>query len=269
MKKPVDLYDSHYGQAEADVYKAVRVEAFGEDLGQTSWITAAECDEFCRWLELKPGKRVLEVACGSGGVALRMAEHFGVSAIGVDFNESAVRAAANRAEGDAAQDRVVFQVADANEKLPFPDESFDMLFCNDAINHLRDRGRVLADWRRLLRPGGRFLYTDPIVVTGCLSSAEIEARSSIGFFLFTPKGINEELIGAAGFGLARVEDVTSGVSRTSQRWHEARSKRRKELCALEGEEKFEKLQQFLATVHTLASEGRLSRFAFMGEKKQG
>ena len=50
MTKTVDLYDSHYGKIETEVYRAVRVEAFGEDLGQTSWITAAECDEFCRGL---------------------------------------------------------------------------------------------------------------------------------------------------------------------------------------------------------------------------
>lgn len=66
MKKPVDLYDSHYEKVEAGVYRAVCEEAFGKDLGQTSWITAAECDEFCRWLDPGSDKRVLEVACGSG-----------------------------------------------------------------------------------------------------------------------------------------------------------------------------------------------------------
>lgn len=266
MKKPVDLYDSHYGKVEAEVYRAVRVEAFGEDLGQTSWITAAECDEFCRWLGLRAGQSILEVACGSGGTAVRITEGFGVSVVGVDINPSAVLAATNRARARTVHDRVEFQVADANETLPFPDESFDVLFCNDSINHLRDRTRVLADWHRVLRPGGRCLYTDPIVVTGCLSNAEIEARSSIGFFLFTPKGFNEAFICAAGFRMVLTADVTASVSRTSQRWHEARSKRRGPLCELEGETKFEELQHFLTTVHTLASEGRLSRFAFMGEK---
>lgn len=266
MKKPVDLYDSHYGNVEADVYRAVRVEAFGEDLGQTSWITAAGCHAFCRWLDLREGQGILEVACGSGGTAVCIAERFGVSVVGVDINESAVVAATTRARGHTVRDRLEFQVADANDALPFPDESFDALFCNDSINHLRDRTRVLADWHRVLRPGSRCLYTDPIVVTGCLSNAEIEARSSIGFFLFTPKGFNEAFIRAAGFRLVLTADVTPSVSRTAQRWHEARSRRTEALCELEGETKFEELQRFLTTVHTLAGEGRLSRFAFMGEK---
>ena len=266
MKKPVDLYDSHYEQVEAEVYRAVRAEAFGEDFGQTSWITAAECDEFSRWLGLKADQRVLEIACGSGGTAVRIAEGFGVSVVGVDINPSAVRAATDRARTRRVLDRVEFRVADANEVLPFADESFDAVFCNDAINHLRDRPRVLADWHRVLRPGGRCLYTDPVVVTGCLSNAEMEARSSVGFFLFTPKGFNEASAVAAGLRLVLTADVTAGISRTSLRWHEARSKRREALCGVEGETQFEELQSFLMVAHTLASEGRLSRFAFLAEK---
>jgi ubiquinone/menaquinone biosynthesis C-methylase UbiE len=264
MKKPVDLYDSHYEKVEAGVYRAVREEAFGEDLGQTSWITAAECDEFFRWLDPGSDQRVLEVACGSGGVAMRIAEHRNVSIVGVDINESAVSAATARARTRAVQNPVEFRVADANETLPFPDESFDALFCNDSINHLRDRRAVLAEWYRVLRSGGRCLYTDPIVVTGCLSNAEIETRSSIGFFLFTPQGTNEALIRAAGFRLVLTADVTESVSRASRRWYDARAKRREALCELEGEPKFEELQRFLATVHTLASERRLSRFVNAG-----
>lgn len=266
MKKPVDLYDSHYEKVEADVYQATRTEAFGVDLGQTSWITATECDEFCRWLGLRDDLRVLEVACGSGGAAVRLAQRYGVSVVGVDVNESAVSSATTRAERSGVSDRIHFQVADANQTLPFPADSFDAVFCNDSINHFRDRKHVLSDWHRVLRAGGRCLYTDPIVVTGVLSSAEIAVRSSIGFFLFTPVGVNEQLICEAGFRLRLTADATDGVAITSRRWHDARAKRRVPLCQLEGETKFEELQEFLAMVHRLAHERRLSRFAFMGEK---
>jgi SAM-dependent methyltransferase len=162
---------------------------------------------------------------------------------------------------------VRFQVADADRPLPFPADSYDAVFCNDAINHFRDRRHVLDDWYRVLRAGGRCLYTDPIVVTGQLSNAEIAARSSIGFFLFTPVGVNERLIAEAGFRLRFTADATEGVAVASRRWHDARDRRRRELCQLEGEVKFEELQQFLATVHRLAHERRLSRFAFMGQKE--
>lgn len=66
--------------------------------------------------------------------------------------------------------------------------------------------------------------------------------------------------------LTLTADVKASVSRTSQCWHEARSEQREALCELEGEAEFEELQRFLTTVHTLASQGRLARFAFVGEK---
>jgi SAM-dependent methyltransferase len=268
VKEPVDLYDSHYAKVEAEVYRAVRAETYGEDIGQASWITAAECDEFCRWIGLEAGRKCLEIACGSGGVSVRMAKRLGLSVVGVDVNQAAVPAARARAGVAGVQDRAEFRVADANDPLPFPGRSFDAVFCNDSINHLRDRRRVLAEWHRVLRPGGRCLYTDPIVVTGCLSNAEIAARSSIGFFLFTPAGANEELLRQAGFRVVLTADVTGATARISRRWHEARAARREQLLALEGESGFEALQDFLTIVHRLASEQRLSRFAYLGEKDE-
>ncbi|MBL8863862.1 MAG: methyltransferase domain-containing protein [Planctomycetes bacterium] len=265
--EPLDLYDSHYDRTETDVYRAVRAETFGEDLGQTSWITAEECDEHCRWLALGPRQRVLEIACGSGGIAARMAQRCGVSVVGIDIHASAVEAATARAGALAMHERLTFQAVDADARLPFPDGSFDAVYCNDAINHLRDRRAVLSEWARVLRPGGRCLYTDPVVVTGSISNAELASRSSIGFFLFTPLGVDAGHLHAAGFRLVLTADGTENVARTSQRWFAARARQRGPLCQLEGSTRFEDLQRFLATVHTLASERRLSRFAYVGEKQ--
>lgn len=266
MTDPVDLYDSHYGEVEAEVYRAVRAATYDEDLGQTSWISAAECDEFCSWMDLGKDRRILEVACGSGGVTTRIAERLGCRAQGVDINKAAVSAATSRARERGVQDLASFRLIDADKPLPFPDGSFDAVFCNDSINHLRDRGRVLAEWHRVLRPGGRCLYTDPIVVTGCLSNEEIAIRSSIGFFLFMPQCANEAFLRAAGFRVIRVADVTKSVADVSRRWLDARATREGDLLEVEGEDRFRDLQGFLEVVHRLSSQGRLSRFAFLGEK---
>jgi|SRR5688572_7359963 len=266
MTKEVELYDAHYGTLEADPQVAVRRETWGEDLGQASWITAGEAHEFFRALELGPGQRALEVACGAGGITCRMAVETGARCVGVDLNAHGVEAAGRLASAMGLSRRVSFQVADAGDRLPFPDEAFDAVFCNDSINHLPDRARVLRDWHRVLRPGGRLLFTDPIVVTGQLSNEEIRARSSIGYFLFTPVGCNERLLAENGFVLREARDVTPAMASVAERWRKARASRRGALATLEGEPAFDGVQRFLEAVHVLASERRLSRYAYLAAK---
>jgi ubiquinone/menaquinone biosynthesis C-methylase UbiE len=266
MTHEVDLYDGHYGQLATDPQVEVRRETYGEDLGQASWITAGEARHWFDLLQLGRGQHALEVACGSGGVTCAMASHTRATCVGVDVNEHGIEAARKRAGREVVSSLVSFQVVDAGNRLPFPDESFHAVFCNDSINHLPDRSAVLQDWYRLVRPGGRVLFTDPILVTGQLSSEEMRTRSSIGFFLFTPMGHNERLLEQTGFRIRQVVDVTDAVVSVSGKWRDARVKRRDRLVALEGEERFEGLQRFLNAVYTLASERRLSRYMYLAEK---
>jgi SAM-dependent methyltransferase len=262
----VDLYDGLYGHLEADVQRAVRRETYDEDLGQSSWITLAEAREWFRRLELSPGKTALEIACGSGGMTERMARETGASCVGVDINAHGIDGARARARDSEVASRVSFQLVDAAKRLPFPDGAFDAIFCNDAINHLPGRLDYLRDWHRVLRPGGRLLFTDPVVITGAVTNEEIRVRSSIGFFLFTPAGLNEKLLTQAGFSVLEVRDVTEAVASVSGKWRDARAKRREALVRLEGEAGFEDLQSFLESVHALSSERRLSRFMYLAAK---
>jgi SAM-dependent methyltransferase len=267
VKAPVDLYDSHYDRIDDDVYQSIRAETFGTDLGQESWISAEECDQFCDWLGIRAGHRVLEVACGSGGIASRIAETRGASVVGTDINALAIRAARSRSAATIGR-QVEFMTSDADRPLPFPDGSFDFILCNDAINHFRNRLGVLKEWRRVLRVGGKCLFTDPVVLTGLVSNDELAARSSIGFFMFSAPGANESQLQEAGFHVERVADRTDSVVEVSRRWREARQRRRSTLVPLETEPEYEGIQKFLAAVHLLSGERRLSRFVYIGKTSQ-
>jgi len=267
MSRKVDLFDSTYSHFEAEVLARVRRKTFGEDFGQNSWTTAEEYRVWAGWLELSASARVLEVASGSGGPAVFLAELCGGRVTGIDINAHGVATAVKRAEAHGLSGRVTFQEVDAGARLPFPEHAFDALLCIDSANHFPDRLGVLKEWHRVLKPGGKSLFTDPVVVTGLVTGEELAARSSIGFFLFAPPGVNERLIGEAGFELVRLTDATENAALVSGRWHAARAEDREALIQIEGEERFGELQAFFSTVQRLTGERRLSRCAYLAQKR--
>ncbi len=262
----VDLYNNVYGDFASRAEADVRQETYGEDLGQSSWLTASEWLRFAAQLGIDARSHVLEVGSGSGGPAVYLAQQLGCRVTGVDINAHGVRNAGELAEARGVRERVAFHAIDASEPLPFEPDTFDAIISNDAMCHIRNREAVLRDWWRVLRPGGRALFTDAMVLTGIVSQEEIATRSSIGFYLFLPPGENERLIEQAGFALLGTDDVTANAAEVSLRWHDARARHRDVLETREGEANFEGLQRFLACVHALSVERRLSRFAYLMRK---
>ena len=259
-------YDANYANFESDLYAEIRREAFGEDLGQNSWLTADELLRFLRHLALSPAKHLLDVACGAGGPALKIAETAGCSIVGIDVHDKAIAAAQSMAARSPFGSRSEFRIVNASEKLPFADGSFDAIICIDAINHLPDRPAVILDWVRVLKPGGRLLFTDPITITGPISKEELATRSSLGFFLFVPGNYNRKVLADCGLRLILCDDVTENTFQTAQKRRLARASREEALRKIEGGASFEQQQRFLEVAARLAQERRLSRFLYVAEK---
>jgi SAM-dependent methyltransferase len=266
MSKAVDLYDNIYGDYESHAEVAVRRDTYGEDIGQSSWMTATEWLGFADRLHVQPESHVLEVGSGSGGPAVHLAAARGCRVTGVDINPHGVRNAERLALTSDVAQRVTFRTVDASKPLPFPAETFDAVVSNDAMCHIPNRLEVLGDWRRVVRPRGRILFTDAMVVTGLVSHEELAVRSSVGFYLFVPPGENERIIVQAGFTLVSSEDMTGSAAAIAQRWLEARERHRLKLVEREGDANFAGLQRFLACAQRLSAERRLSRYCYLAEK---
>jgi SAM-dependent methyltransferase len=255
----VDLYNTSYGKYDRPPYPAIRLETYGEDFGQTSWVTTAESAEIPRLLQLTSDALVLEVGCGSGRYAIHLAEEVGCEIVGVDINEEGIRNATRLASAAAHRPRVRFDVCDASRPLAFGTGEFDAVYSNDVLCHIPGRLALFRELHRVVRSGGTLLFSDALVVGGVVSHEEIATRSSIGYYLFSPPGENERLLREAGWTIEIARDTTRAACEISMRWHSARLQHETALIALEGEATFRGLQKFLACVHRLTDERRLLR----------
>lgn len=110
-------------------------------------------------LRAGPGTHMLEIGCSGGRQAMHLAE-LGTHVTGIDISPVAIRHANEAAVSAGVTERTRFEVMDA-EALDFPDGSLDVVFGTAVIHHL-DLQRVLPEIRRVLKPGGEAIFTEPL-----------------------------------------------------------------------------------------------------------
>ena len=113
--------------------------------------TALFVEPLLQAVDMKPGMRLLDVACGTG-VASARAAALGARVTGIDFSSEMI------AEARTRHPTVAFESGDA-EALPFPDASFDAVVANFGIHHVERPERAIAEARRVLVGGGMFAFT--------------------------------------------------------------------------------------------------------------
>jgi cyclopropane fatty-acyl-phospholipid synthase-like methyltransferase len=145
-------------------------QVWGENLHHGYWVDASDdatlteagnrlTDRLADMLAIKPGSRLLDIGCGVGQPAIRLGTAHDVEVVGVSIAQGQVRRANERAAAAGLADRLSFQHGDAMD-LPFPDESFDLVWALESLHHMPDRWHVISQAARILKPGGRMAIGD-------------------------------------------------------------------------------------------------------------
>src|SRR5215813_10789801 len=140
-----DIVSSQFGQR-AEAYLHSAVHAQGEDL-----------EELARIIGAYPQAQVLDLGCGGGHAAYRVAP-FVDKVVAYDLSADMLAVVAAEA-GRRGLYNITAQQGSA-EKLPFPDQTFDVVVTRYSVHHWHDFDAALREARRVLKPGGLAVFMD-------------------------------------------------------------------------------------------------------------
>lgn len=170
-------------------------------------------DHMAQVAQLKPGKAVFEAACGVGTTAIHLARVHGVRVRATNIAQTQIEEAEKRVREAGLSERVSFAFADYHN-VGGEDAAYDCWWCQEALLYATDRGQVLSEARRVVRAGGRIVFTD-LTLSHRLEPAE---RGSFMSDIRAPHlwAIEDydDLLSDMGFAVVRRQDLSPHVALT-------------------------------------------------------
>lgn len=216
MRSAVDFYERHPITAEIIL---ARLEASRGHLNglapselfphdQDHYGGLAANDALAQRAGISEGTRVVDFCAGLGGPARYFADRYGAEVIGIELTPARVKGAEDLTRRVGLHDRV--RVIGGNVmQVPLADASADVVISQEALLHVPDKACALAEAWRILKPGGRLVFTD-WVAHSPLSGADRELMWQ-GMAVTDLYGIEAyaALVRDAGFSVRSVEDLTA------------------------------------------------------------
>jgi ubiquinone/menaquinone biosynthesis C-methylase UbiE len=211
--------EEHYTRRSLGETILAALRTAGKDLERLTPDDLAPVDEFhsgqrnatvrlAKHAGIRGGEDVLDVGCGIGGPSRFLAKEFGCRVTGLDLTAEFVEVAKMLAHRTGFFDKVAYRQGDALD-LPFPDASFDLVWCQNAAMNIADRDRLYAQMRRVLRPAGRLAIQDVAAGPGGEPYYPTPwARDKSISFLFAPD-VTREKLERAGFRVLAWHDPTA------------------------------------------------------------
>lgn len=199
------------------------------------------------------GARILDIGCGVGGPAIRLARSHGLQVTGVDLVASNIETARARAADADLTGQVAFEIADATA-LPFETGAFDAVFSQDAICHVPDKTAVIAEAARVAKSAATIAFTDWVQAAPTIDEAVLDTLTATA--LETRSGYCR-LLEAAGFRIDVEEDLTDGFAANYEAAIERLNALRHEIEATFSPRVFSIMQGKNETLRTAFADGSL------------
>lgn len=146
--------------------------------------------------------RVIDLGGGFSGSARFLAKNYGWEVVVLNLSETENNRA-RKMNKEQGLDHLITVVDGSFDTIPYPDESFDIVWSQDAILHSDNREKVLEEAHRVLKSGGEMIFTDPMQADDCPDGVlqpiydriHLQSLGSPGFYQEYAKKIGFEVVG--------------------------------------------------------------------------
>jgi SAM-dependent methyltransferase len=256
-----ERFEATYTTGQSPVMRAGERSVCGCDYGATGWTTVEEAHRIGALLALGPGVRLLDIGAGAGWPALYLAKTSGCSVTLTDLPISGLRIAAERAIADRLLGTCWVAIADG-AVLPFRAATFDAVSHSDVLCCLPRKRAVLADCRRVIRAGGRMVFSVIVVAPNLAPAAYVRAVANGPDFI-EAKPDYPILLRETGWTIAERHDLTPDYAAICRRQLRVDASEKDALTTLLGATAFAERQASWLDQLACVNEGLLRRELFL------
>ena len=172
--------------------------------------------------------RVIDLGGGFSGSARYLAKNYGWEVVVLNLSETENQRA-RKMNKEQGLDNMIEVVDGSFDTIPYPDESFDIVWSQDAILHSDNRQKVLDEARRVLKPGGEMIFTDPMQTDDCPADVLQPIYDRIHLTSLGSPGFYKDYARKIGFELVGFEELAPHLTKSYARILEELEKREHEV----------------------------------------
>lgn len=175
---------------------------------------AKTTEEILPLLELKPGRKVLDVGCGLGGHDFVMVEKYGALVDAIDLSENMMDVALAHLSKKSTdiRNKINFRICDVTTAR-FENNHYDAIYSRDTFLHIQHKPELFAQFFKWLKPGGKIVFTDYTRGKGNLSDEFQKYIQQRNYYLYTIEEYRN-MMENAGFVNITAKDVTNKFKST-------------------------------------------------------